>query len=430
MIHNDRTLLWSTSGNVYNTTFDLSEPATHFEAIEVYASGKENDANGVHLSKQTFNTQNHKMGCDCFGYSPWVTGCNYVLGSDFTISGNQCYCGSSYYMGMGNNTTAYAAGKWVNADAQKMLQPIKIFGIDRKPTRTLTLINSDHGTISASVLTGCEFDEVTLSNTPDEGWYFLGYNITGATLTGNKFTFGNSDVTAECVWTQDAYTITYENDGHGTVTGPETAVPGSTVTLSTAYNTYYRFSGYQITGGSINGNNLTVTGDCTARAVFKPNAFTATGNFEKGSNVSAAVTTNRTTAYVSTKYAVHVAHTGNVPTAWYATSNRWKPTNPSNYTIRLIPKMTFSARDPNYTSNRASVFKAVTLAGSTAKNSWTWNSKPTASTYTKTYTANFTNTNTNVNYGISASMDPGYYSKVYYLSTATTGTWSATGYAP
>ena len=208
MIHNDRTLLWETSGNIYNTTFNLPEPVTHYESIEVYASGKENDAGGIHLSKQTFNTQNAKMACDCFGYSPWTTGYNYVLGSDFTISGTQCYCGSSYYMGMALNSTAYAAGKWVDANAQKMLQPIKIIGINRKPTLHLRIINGDHGTVSASVLTGCEYDTVTLSNTPDEDWYFSGYNITGATLTGNKFTFGNSDVTVEGVWSDQLPTKT------------------------------------------------------------------------------------------------------------------------------------------------------------------------------------------------------------------------------
>ena len=65
-------------------------------------------------------------------------------------------------------------------------------------------------------------------------------------------------------------------------------IPGSTgVTLSTGYNTYYRFSGYEVTGGTIENNILMPTGPCTVNAVYKVNAFTASGMWEKGSNVSA-----------------------------------------------------------------------------------------------------------------------------------------------
>ena len=355
MIHNDRTLLWSTSGNVYNTTFDLSEPATHFEAIEVYASGKENDANGVHLSKQTFNTQNHKMGCDCFGYSPWVTSYNYVLGSDFTISGKQCYCGSSYYMGMGNKTTAYAAGKWVNADAQKMLQPITIFGINRKPIRTVTLINSERGTTNAVPVSGYEDEEVTLSNTPAEGWYFSGYNITGATLNENKFLFEQSDVTAEAVFTdtQQIFTLTLQTDGHGTLSANKlTGYSGDTVTLSTAYNTYYRFSAYAQTGGSISNNTFTFgTQDATAKATFKPNAFTATGTFALANTVTASGGSTGSTK-TTTANGILKAFTGSKPSNWPANNATWNVSNASSYHVTAGFKYTLTGAVSSYGTAR------------------------------------------------------------------------------
>lgn len=50
----------------------------------------------------------------------------------------------------------------------------------------------------------------------------------------------------------------YHSDG-GTITANElTGYPGDTINLTTAYNTYWRFSGYQLTGdGELVGNDYT-----------------------------------------------------------------------------------------------------------------------------------------------------------------------------
>jgi len=219
----------------------------------------------------------------------------------------------------------------------------------------------------------------------------------------------------------------------GTLTADSiTGMPGDTVQLSTAYNTYWRFSGYAKAGDGTLSNNTYTFGEDDEQIVsayFKKNTFTATGGWEKGSNVSASVSKDRTTAYVPAKYATHGAHTGDIPASWYSASNRWNPSNASAYSINLKPVLLFSARDPNYSTNRTSVFKAITRAGSTTINSWTYNSNPGKSTYTQKYAPNLTNT-TQSTYSISGSMDPGYYSKVYYWASGTTGTWTATGYAP
>lgn len=74
--------------------------------------------------------------------------------------------------------------------------------------RTVTLIQTAGGTISASPMSGYDrIDTVTLSQTtwpdPQEGGYysFQGYVVTGATLSGsNKFTFSGSDVTCSGTW--------------------------------------------------------------------------------------------------------------------------------------------------------------------------------------------------------------------------------------
>lgn len=84
------------------------------------------------------------------------------------------------------------------------------------------------------------------------------------------------------------HTLSLQTDGHGTLTADTlTGFAGDTVTLSPTYNTYYRFSGYDCTGGTIAGNTFTFGNeDATARANFKVNNFTARGNFNWMNNFS------------------------------------------------------------------------------------------------------------------------------------------------
>lgn len=129
----DRTLLWSATGNPYDTNITLSESIAGFEKIMVYGSGRENQY-GFHVSKQVYNTQSGTIGCEPWGYSPWATNfrCNYLLGSELRISGNSGHIGSAWYMGLNQTSTAWAAGKWTGTNMPKMLMPYEIYGINRK----------------------------------------------------------------------------------------------------------------------------------------------------------------------------------------------------------------------------------------------------------------------------------------------------------
>lgn len=235
------------------------------------------------------------------------------------------------------------------------------------------------------------------------------------------------------------YTLTLQTDGHGTLTAETlTGYPGDTITLTPKYNTYYRFNNYSNTGGSIAGNVFTFgDSDATAQANFKVNAFTASGGFEKGSNVvctaqrAGSPGTTRNRAGVPTKYAIVSYHTSNVPTAWYSDSSRWKVNSTvSAYLITLNPKMNFYL-----STNATAQATAVCLIGSTQTQSQGFQNNTNAN-----YSKSFTNTTTGVNYGISAVLSAasyygGYYgngpiSTARYNSTGTTGTWIATGYAP
>lgn len=247
--------------------------------------------------------------------------------------------------------------------------------------------------------------------------------------------------------------LTLETDGHGTLSADVlSGFEGDTVALTPTYNTYYRFSGYDCTGGTINGNTFTFGNqDATAQANFKVNAFTASGGFEKGSNQT--VTSNGSdglkTATVGPKYATRSYSTSNVPSSYYATSNRWKPpTGLSAYKITLNTKMSVTSFIDNSNDDK-SLHCAANFAGvvgstkyNTQSNSrtgtWTYGSTGTTATwnYNKTLTSNVLNTN----YGISANIQAqGYYyysqgkkygAKTTYVANNTNGTWTATGYIP
>ena len=312
---------------------------------------------------------------------------------------------------------------------------VQVWGGSAPTVYNITLQTDGHGTISADALSGYTDDVITLSQTANSNYTFSNYTITGAALTGSQFRIENSDVTAQANYTQNVYTLTLQNDGHGTIAASKTTGhAGDTVTLSNTYNTYYRFNNYTQTGGSLNGSTFTFgSQNATAKANFKVNAFTATGNFEKGSNVGVTANSESTlkTASIGAKYAVHVAHTGTIPTSWYSTSNRWKPSNVSAYSMKFNTIIKFSG------DIQASIYRTLCratgygLIGSTSTGQAT-----TTFSGTKTWTFNktFTTTTQNVNYGLNGTVGALKYGNsvghTLYLSTGTTGTWTATGYAP
>ena len=67
------------------------------------------------------------------------------------------------------------------------------------------------GTITANPLTGYSGDMVTLSNTANANYEFDSYSVTGATLTGRKFTFEDSDVTAQGNFIKNGSAELYNN---------------------------------------------------------------------------------------------------------------------------------------------------------------------------------------------------------------------------
>lgn len=246
----------------------------------------------------------------------------------------------------------------------------------------------------------------------------------------------------EVVWgVPPYYTLTLQTDGHGTLTADTlTGYPGDVVNLTTAYNTYWRFSGYQLTGDGTLSNNTYTFGedDAAICACYKKNAFTASGGFEKGSDKTTEASQSNTApnTIIGPLYAITAYRTSNVPTAWYATSNRWKPNGASGYKITLNPKAHSQVQTPiNNKVTQSLAF--VTMIGSTQSNLQTVTANAGNTTTHLNYNKTITSTS-QTNYSISGYMKPrprGTATRVYnatakYFSSQTSGTWTATGYAP
>lgn len=155
-------------------------------------------------------------------------------------------------------------------------------------TRYIHYVQGEGGTFSASPTAGYEGDIVTLTNTPSAHYTFSGYDITGATLTGNKFEFGDTDVTVEAKFYPTVYTVTTQTDGHGKISASTTGgTYGTNVTLyNTAYDGY-RLGSYSITGSTLTGDSFDIGGDTTARANFVSN--TASGRLYSGNYLCNAI---------------------------------------------------------------------------------------------------------------------------------------------
>ena len=239
-----------------------------------------------------------------------------------------------------------------------------------------------------------------------------------------------------CYEKPSGYPITYLSDEHVSITGDDLYIPGqSGITLDSGYDTYYRISGYDISDGSIVDGKLVPTGPCTIKAVEMINYFTATGGWEKGSNVNAVARggSYEGAASIPDKYAIHGGHTGDIPASWYSNSNRWNVNSEvSSYSITMNPIMGITAARNNNASDTNSRYTAYAYIGST---STAGDSKDWLPMGLTMYNKTFTTDTTGVYYKINGHLHTwtrrgGAFSTAGYVASYTTGTWTATGIAP
>lgn len=122
----------------------------------------------------------------------------------------------------------------------------------------LYITQTPGGTISAVPMSGHYGEIITLSNTPSAHYTFNGYSVTGATITGNQLTIGNSDISIQANWVEDSkYNLTIQQVSGGRVTSNKsTGYQGDQVTLSNTPSSHYTFGSYSITGATLTGNKF------------------------------------------------------------------------------------------------------------------------------------------------------------------------------
>lgn len=185
---------------------------------------------------------------------------------------------------------------------------------DVKFIKYITVDPSLHGTVNLSRYSGEPGDVVTAFAVPDQHYTFDSYSITGAELTGSMFTIGNENIQIQGNFVPKVYSVSYYNDGHGTLTGSlTTATANMTGTLTATPNSHYLFGNYAVTGGSINGDRLTVTGDCSAKVYF---AAEPKYNITLSQQVGGSISADKTTAYSG-----DVVTLSNTPSAHYGFMN-------------------------------------------------------------------------------------------------------------
>ena len=237
------------------------------------------------------------------------------------------------------------------------------------PKYTLTLETDGHGTLSASSLTGREGDTVTLTAIHDDYYRAGNISVTGGTLNGNTFTFGNQDATARATFVTNSFTVSGEFHSDGATS------------LSSVVNTK---AGKAVV-------------DRTFSSDVIPSAW----------------------------YASRAAQ-DDARKIWKVTSEV------SGYQITLKPYAYFEMYS-EYANLPTHVTAGFVIGDQIGNiETWDFTGQPTADTQVKIYSKTITSDVTGVTYGTSACIyaepypNSNYYSHVTY--TRDNGTWTASGY--
>ena len=164
--------------------------------------------------------------------------------------------------------------------------------------RAITFSAGANGTGS---MTALEVDHGTEYTLPSNGftavahYEFAGWNVNGTTMAvGSKVTI-TADTVITAVWKKITYTVTFNSGTNGTGSmSTLTKDSGSTYELPAngfTANTYYKFSGWSVNGGSTQaaGTSITITGNTTITAVWSKITYTVT--FNSGTNGTGSMST-------------------------------------------------------------------------------------------------------------------------------------------
>ena len=165
-------------------------------------------------------------------------------------------------------TVVDAGGSPVALDGTQFVMPasnVYVTAGFRRAPYSVTVAETEHGTVTATP-TGAEAGErVSLTITPDVGYALSALAVTDVAgnavpVQNDQFTMPASHVTVTATFTAIDYTVTVEVSGSGTVTADKSAAHyGDTVTLTVTPAEDYRLGSLTVTDGA--GNGISVTDD-------------------------------------------------------------------------------------------------------------------------------------------------------------------------
>jgi hypothetical protein len=186
-------------------------------------------------------------------------------------------------------TVTDANGNPITVTNGKFTMPAGAVTISATFKKIVYTINIDSnitgGTVAASPATATMGEEITLSNTPNEGWQFVSYSVKDANgndvpVTNGKFTMPIGAVTISATFKKIDYALTIpEGIEHGTVAiagEKNTAQIGDEVTLITTPDAGYELDAITVTDA--NGNPITVT---NGKFIMPAGAVTISVTFKK-----------------------------------------------------------------------------------------------------------------------------------------------------
>ena len=126
---------------------------------------------------------------------------------------------------------------------------------------TVTVTTAGGGTASASHAKAVVGTEITLTATPNTGYYFKKWQVespAGLVITNNKFTMPDSNVAIKAIFEEDSpfgptrHTVTVKTDGNGiAIVSPLLAVAGTEITLTATPNKGYHFKEWEVISGGV-----------------------------------------------------------------------------------------------------------------------------------------------------------------------------------
>lgn len=138
------------------------------------------------------------------------------------------------------------------------------------PIRYLSLSANEYGELSASSITGRLGMTSLLIPIPSYDCYFNDYEVTGGTINGDTYTFGDMDGTAKANFNRNVHHVILETAFGGTISADKTSgYHNDIVTLSTEQTAEAPFSFFSANGATLTGNQFTFdNNDVSAKAIY------------------------------------------------------------------------------------------------------------------------------------------------------------------